>query len=328
MSNIVFEGPFGKYIQDFVQLKKAIGYKYDSEAIHLKRFDRFTLEKYPSVNSLTKKIVLDWCRKKSYESQANQCSRASIIRQFGMHMDSLKLDAYIIPKGYYPTEQQYIPYIYTQEELERFFAETDKCHYCSECPDRHLIMPIFFRMIYSCGLRVSEARLLKVNDVDLDKGILIINHSKKDKSRLVPMPDSLTKRCSDYAWKVHPFPDEKAYFFPAVDGSSMTITNVYHNFRRFLWHAGISHGGRGKGPRVHDFRHTYACHCLKRWVKQGKDLSAYLPILKTYMGHDRFEETAYYLRMTADVFPEITIRLEGKYPDLIPKLEGGADETN
>ena len=328
MSNIVFEGPFGKYIQDFVQLKKAIGYKYDSEARHLKRFDRFTLEKYLSADSLTKEIVLGWCRKQPYESQANQCSRASIIRQFGKYMDSLGLDAYIIPKGYYPTEEQYVPHIYTQDELERFFAETDKCHYCSECPNRHLIMPVFFRMIYTCGLRVSEARLLKVGDVDLDNGILIINHSKKDNSRLVPMSDSLTERCRDYDRKVHPFPDGKAYFFPVVDGNPMTITNVYHNFRRFLWHAGISHGGRGKGPRVHDFRHAYACHCLKRWVEQGKDLSAYLPIPKTYMGHDSFEETAYYLRMTADVFPDITIRLEGKYPDLIPELEGGSDETN
>ena len=76
------------------------------------------------------------------------------------------------------------------------------------------------------------------------------------------------------------------------------------------------------------FRHAYACHCLKRWVEQGKDLSAYLPILKTYMGHDSFSETAYYLRMTADVFPDITIRLEEKYPDLIPVLEGGAYETD
>jgi integrase len=182
-------------------------------------------------------------------------------------------------------------------------------------------------MIYTCGLRVSEARLLKVADVDLDNGILTINHSKKDKSRLVPMSDSLTKSCREYALKVHPFPDEKAYFFPAVDEKPMTITNVYHNFRRFLWHAGISHGGRGKGPRVHDFRHVYACHCLKGWVEQGKDLSVYLPILKTYLGHDSFDETAYYLRMTADVFPDITIRLEGKYPNLIPELEGDTDET-
>lgn len=328
MSNIVYEGPFGKYIQDFVQLKKAIGYKYDTEARHLKRFDEFTIDKYPLANRLSKEIVLDWGKKRSYEAQANQCSRASIIRQFGKYMDSLGLDAYIIPKGYYPTEEQYIPHIYTQGELERFFAETDKCHYCIACPDRHLIMPVFFRMIYSCGLRVSEARLLKVSDVELDNGILIINHSKKDNSRIVPMSESLTKRCRDYAQKVHPFWDGKAYFFPAPGGRPMSIQNVYHNFRKFLWRAGISHGGRGKGPRIHDFRHAHACHCLKRWVEQGKDLSAYLPILKAYMGHDSFEETAYYLRMTADIFPDIIIRLEGEYPDLIPGLEGVADETN
>ncbi|AQS59611.1 tyrosine-type recombinase/integrase [Desulforamulus ferrireducens] len=328
MSNFIYEGPFGKHIQDFVQLKKAIGYKYDTEARHLKRFDEFTIDKYPSADRLSKEIVLDWGKKRSYEAQANQCSRASIIRQFGKYMDSLGLDAYIIPKGYYPTEEQYIPHIYTPDELKRFFAETDKCHYCIECPDRHLIMPVFFRMIYSCGLRVSEARLLKVGDVDLDNGILIINHSKKDNSRLVPMSGTITKRCRDYARKVHPFTDKKAYFFPALGGRPMTIQNVYHNFRRFLWRAGISHGGRGKGPRIHDFRHTFACHCLKRWVEQGKELSAYLPILKAYMGHDSFEETAYYLRMTADVFPDITIRLEGKYPDLIPGLEGDADETD
>ena len=35
----------------------------------------------------------------------------------------------------------------------------------------------------------------------------------------------------------------------------LTLVNVYHNFRRFLWQARISHGGRGHGPRVHDLRH-------------------------------------------------------------------------
>ena len=84
--------------------------------------------------ALTKEIVLDWCSKKAYEAQANQLSRASIIRQFGKYLDSIGVKAYIIPKGYYPKEEQYIPYIYTVDELTRFFAETDKCQYCYECP--------------------------------------------------------------------------------------------------------------------------------------------------------------------------------------------------
>ncbi|WAG64519.1 tyrosine-type recombinase/integrase [Clostridium estertheticum] len=89
----------------------------------------------------------------------------------------------IILKNHFRSGERYIPYIYTDNELKRFFNETDKCYYCSECPHRHLILPIIFRMIYSCGLRVSEARLLKVEDVDLNSGILTINHSKKDNSR-------------------------------------------------------------------------------------------------------------------------------------------------
>ena len=107
----------------------------------------------------------------------------------------------------------------------------------------------------------------------------------------------------------------------------MTIGNVYKNFRKFLWRAGISQGGRGYGPRVHDFRHVYAVHCLKKWVEQEKDLTAYLPVLKTYMGHDSFQDTAYYLRLTADVFPNITLKLETHYPEIIPELGGSADET-
>lgn len=328
MNDFIYEGPFKKHILNHIKLKQAVGYKYHTEAGHLKRFDNFTLEKCPCATTLTKEIVLDWCTKKSYEAQANQCSRASIIRQLAKYMDSIGIQAYIIPKGYYPTEEQYMPYIYTTDELTRFFAETDKCSYCYEAPERHHIMPVYFRMIYMCGLRLSEARLLKVADVDLENGILSIHQSKNDISRQVPMSLSLLERCRHYSEKAHPYWGEKDYYFPALNGNPMTIGNVYKNFRKFLWRARISHGGRGNGPRIHDFRHTYAVHCLKKWTEQEKDLTAYLPVLKTYMGHDSFDETAYYLRLTADVFPNITLKLETCYSEMIPVLGDITDETN
>lgn len=327
MNKFIYEGPFKNHIQNHVALKRAVGYKYDTDAGHLKRFDRFTMEKYPCARALTKEMVLDWCAKKAYEVQANRYTRARTIRQFGKYLDSVGVEAYVLPKGYYPKGKQYVPHIYTTDELRGFFAETDKCRYCCECPYRHLIMPVLFRMIYLCGLRVSEARLLKVADVDLENQILTIHHAKKDNDRLVSMSDSLAKRCRLYSERVHPYATAEDYYFPALNGKPMTAGNVYKNFRRFLWQAGISHGGRGHGPRVHDFRHTHAVHCLKKWVDQGKDLMAYLPVLKTYMGHDSFEETAYYLHLTADVFPDLTLRLEKRYPGLIPELEGDTDET-
>jgi integrase/recombinase XerD len=106
MSNIIYVGPFKDHIQHYIELKKAIGYKYDTDASHLKRFARFTLEKYPETTVLTKELVLDWCRKKTYEAQATQCSRASLIRQFGKYLESVGVNAYIIPKGYYPSATQ------------------------------------------------------------------------------------------------------------------------------------------------------------------------------------------------------------------------------
>lgn len=327
MNKYIYYGPFKKYIQDFIKLKKSLGYKYHAESAHLKRFDTFTVEKYDSANALTKAIVMEWCSKKSYEKQENLCARASVIRQFAIYLDNIGVNGYIIPKNYFKSGEKYVPYIYTVDELKKFFRETDKCQYCSQCPYRHLYMPVLFRMIYSCGLRVSEARFLKVKDVDLNSGILTISHAKKDKSRLVPMTEELTKKCMLYSKEVHYYSDLERPYFPIINNNQISIGNIYKNFRKFLWKAGISHRGRGIGPRIHDFRHTFAVHCLKKWSLEGKDLMAYLPILRVYLGHDSFEETAYYLRLTADVFPEITLKLETAYPELIPVIEGGTNET-
>jgi len=328
MCEIEYAGPFRSDLKSHIELKQAIGCKYVTEAKHLKRFDHFTMEKYPFATRLTKEIVLDWCSKQPHEAQANQNTRASALRQFSKYLDVMGRNPYVLPKGFYPKEQQYVPYIFSMEELLHFFAQTDRCHFSSECPLRHLVMPVLFRMIYLCGLRVSEARLLKVGDVDLFSGVLSIHHSKKDNSRLVSMSGSLVKRCGEYSSKVHASSKEDDYYFPAPGGKPMTNTNVYHNFRRFLWSAGISHRGRGMGPRIYDFRHTYAVHCLKRWTEQGRDLAVYLPILSTYMGHDSFQDTAYYLRLTADVFPDITFKLQNRYPDVIPEPEGDICETD
>jgi integrase len=330
MTNPIYTGPLKNHLQNYLELNRAIGYKVSPTASHLKDFDNFVLEKYPEITGLTKEIVLEWCRKKTYETQATQYHRASFLRRFGTYLDSIGVKAYILPKKYYSVGKQYTPYIYTVAELKKFFAAIDQDQSrCSHVgPYRHQIMPVIFRMIYMCGLRSSEARLLKVADVDLERGILTINQSKNDNSRLVPMSDSLTERCRTYSKEVHLLSGAEDYYFPTLEGEPMKKWLLYQNFRKFLWDAGISHRGRGKGPRIHDFRHTYAVHCLKKWVEEEKDLTAYFPILKTYMGHHSFKETTYYLRMTADVFPHITLKLEAHYLDIIPQLEGDTnDET-
>ncbi|EQD29851.1 phage-specific integrase [mine drainage metagenome] len=313
-------------MSEFILLKRTVGNKYDSEVGVLKRFDRYLGKNYPTITGLPKEAVTGWCAKQPHEKPANQCSRASVIRQFAKYLDNTGHKAFVLPDNYYPSGPQYVPHIYTQDELQRFFAETDRCHFCYECPWRHLVMPVFFRLLFECGLRCSEARLLTVGDVDLDKGCLTVLESKNRNSRLVMVSTSMLKRLREYADAVHTFPDESAFFFSGSPGKPMTLGNVYKNFRRFLWQARIPH--TGAGPRVHDLRHAFAVYRLKAWSEEGKDLMAMLPVLKTYMGHNSFNETAYYLRMTADVFPDIRMKLEGTFGDIIPDLGGELYEAN
>lgn len=133
------------------------------------------------------------------------------------------------------------------------------------------------------------------------------------------MVESMTIRMRQYAKEVHPFPDQERYFFPAYGEKPMTIGNVYKNFRRFLWKAGISH--TGDGPRVHDFRHAFCVYRLKDWAEHDRDLMVLIPMMRIYLGHQTFNETAYYLRLTADVFPDIRLELERCYNDIIPEME-------
>ena len=178
-------------------------------------------------------------------------------------------------------------------------------------------------------MRISEALHLKVQDMELQSGILTIKDTKFNKDRLTPLSSELIDRCRAYMKQVHLFSDGSCYFFPSPSGQSMTQGNVYKNFRKFLWQARISHGGWDKGPRLHDFRHTFAVHCLRRWVLEGKDLTAYfLPVLKTYLGHHSFRDTSEYLRLTAELYPDITAKVEHTFGHVIPEMGVADYETD
>ena len=109
---------------------------------------------------------------------------------------------------------------------------------------------------------------------------------------------------------------------PSVWTREEVLKLLYSNFHRFLRKAGISYGGRGKGPRPYDFRHTFAVRTLKRMVLSGKDPETYHQALKTYMGHSFFKYTAYYLQLTKDMFPDIRQKIESRFQSLYERGEG------
>lgn len=319
MNNEIYSSVFKKEFQDLVDLKRALGFAYETEARAFHRIDSFFTKNRLSDKCVTKELCDLWCRKRSHESAASQAARISTLRVFCRYLDDIGFPAYIPPKGSSGKPARYDAHIYTDEELRKFFAAVDQSQSVpAECPYRSEVMPVFFRILYTSGMRVSELRLARVRDFNLDRGYINVHEAKNHKDRIVPLHPLLTARCLEMKRKIHVSSPEDEYFFMIRPGQPMPLVNVYRNFRRYLEKAGIPHTGRG--PRVHDFRHTYCVNLLRKWTDEGKDLMAYLPYMKTMLGHAGFEETAYYLKLTAERFPYIKECLKLSFPDLIKEV--------
>lgn len=306
-------------IHEFISLKRALGFKYESEEGILRRIDAYFTSANLTAREVSRELCEGWCRKQSHESPANHASRISVMRVFCRYLNDVGIPAYIPPGNLTTKRQKYDAHIYTTDELDRFFAAVDASKSLPlECPYRGLVMPIFFRILYTSGLRVSELRLARVKDIDLDEGYIFVKGGKNRKDRLVPIHPTLVSRCCELKKAIHKDSPDDEYFFMQYPGRAMTLVNVYRNFRRYLEKAGIPH--TGKGPRVHDFRHTYCVNLLLKWSSEGKDLMAYIPYMRTMLGHEGFEETAYYLKLTADAYPFIRECLEQAFPSIIEEV--------
>ena len=306
-------------IQGFVREREALGYHRRKEAACLKRFDRLCTEIGHHEVRLSRGLAMRWAEKKAYESDDAQGRRISLVRMLARYMVRSGHDAYIYPDHLgVRRSDTYQPYLFSEAELARFFTRVDRCLPLRSSPHRHLIFPLLYRMLYGCGLRVSEALHLTVGDFNAEEGILIIRNAKFHKDRMVPMSPSLTKRCRIYMEAMHPFGRPEHPFFPSPHGGGYPERTIYAYFRRFIWEAGISHGGRGKGPRVHDLRHTFAVHCLKRWVRNTVDLTVALPYLSAYLGHAGLKGTQHYLRLTAELYPNIVAAMDERFGHLVP----------
>lgn len=314
-----FTGVFAGLLERFVIYKQSLGFKYEAEADELTRFATFTKSFSLSKPVLTKEIVQTWCAKREHEGVRNNQRRACAVRQFALYLGSLGHEAYIPPPTTSTGRYTFIPYIFTHTEIERIFANSDRL-----CPRRNstiaYVIPVILRMLYSCGVRVSETVSLQNKHVDLREGILEIKNSKFGKDRLVPMSESTTEVCRRYYRTLHRYSSLAEHFFMQSSGRPVTRDNVYRRFREILWESGISHGGKGIGPRVHDLRHTFAVHALKRAVDRGIDIDCALPILSTYMGHASVTATEQYVRLTTDAFPEISAILDRTCGHVVPEV--------
>ena len=218
-----FFSPLGSCIENFIVQKRASGFPYKSAARILHHFDLLVSERFPNETTITKEICTAWLNYKPGEHQNGLLRRVTPVRQLAKHMAGFGYDAYIIP-SHIPNKQiKYQAHIYTDNELKAFFSAIDSCPRSPYSPTRMYVIPVIFRLLYCCGLRSSEARLLKKEDVDLASGKIVIRESKGWRARIVYMSDDLLDVFREYNSVMENMLPDRHAFFPNKDGNCFNL---------------------------------------------------------------------------------------------------------
>lgn len=289
-----------KDIEDYIEFKCSLGYSSSTYDAVLGRFDAFCSDGYPFGTTVTEEIVSAWIKKTPTENTNGHIRRMIALKGFLSFLSLRQPETYQIPDGVIGQYKPYLPYLYSNDELDAFFLAADTMPEHPVAKNREIITPVIFRMLFCCGLRPPEPLMLRRADVDLKSGTIYIADSKVHKDRIVPMAEDICSLCQKFDSILNDRLPDRDYFFQRPDGKHYDVMWLQRTFRACLKHSRLSFHDRS--PRVYDFRHNFATHVIRRWIRSEIDVGNMLPRLSTYMGHTSLEDTAYYIHLVPEHF--------------------------
>ena len=306
-------------MRTYIAYQEASGrWNESSYEVSLSLFDKYCAKQHPEAREVSQEMVDAWCGKRKTENNNSCRSRiypiVSFVRYLRLRGKTTVMDP-LIPRK---EPREYIPHAFTEEELRNFFAA------CDSIPDkpsieeqlsRRITVPVFFRLLYSSGIRTTEARQLKKGDVDLDHGVLNIQYSKGHDQHFVVLHESMLELMRQYDVAIGKQYPDREYFFPAraKNGGCHTRAWVQNNFRK-MW---FQYNGSYAVP--YEIRHNYAVENINSWTNEGFGFNKKLLYLSKSMGHSVIESTKYYYSLVpglAEIIEAITD--EG---EIIPEVD-------
>jgi integrase/recombinase XerD len=139
-----------------------------------------------------------------------------------------------------PRRARALPKVFSKEEVKKILNSTRNT--------KHMLL---LWLIYSCGLRRSEAINIRLKDLDRERGILNIREPKGMFDRIVPVPAMVWDKLDEYINGYRPV----FWLFEGQTGGKYSVESVYRVFKQALKTAGIK-----KDVGVHSLRHSYATH--------------------------------------------------------------------
>jgi site-specific recombinase XerD len=140
-------------------------------------------------------------------------------------------------------------------------------------------------LIYSCGLRRSEAINMRISDIDSQRMLIKIRGAKGKKDRYVQLAEGTLQLLRKYYIKEKP----KNYLFEGQQGEQYSSTSISNVLKNSAKKAGIK-----KRVYPHILRHSFATHHLE----QGTDLR----FIQEWLGHESSKTTEIYTHVSKTDF--------------------------
>lgn len=304
----------------YVSVRRTLGASFYEPSQALSHFVDFLESEH--AERITVDLALRWAMQPIGVERATWARRLSQVRGFARWMVAIDDRTEVPPKGLLSSRRRRsAPHIYTEQEIEQLLLQASHLH--SPTGMRSLTYGTLIGLLVSTGLRPSEAVSLDCQDVDLLNGILSIRNTKFGKSRFVPVHESTRVALANYAGErdricLHRATDA---FLVGEHGRRLNLGSARGMFIRMSCATGLratrSDGRSGHGPRLQDFRHTFATGRMLQWYREGRDVAQELPKLATYLGHVNVSLTYWYVQAVPELL-ELAARYLNK-----PRSVGG-----
>ena len=265
MNRPSFISAFAGEIDVFLDYRQATGICIDQDIQYLKKLDVFLeANKIPLVG-FDAGVSASWRSRRDDESHHGHYMRINFTKRF---FEFLFVKGYKVTllRDVRPPKSNFVPHIYTDDEIDRYFQAVDAYDFPGN-PKNKIQLPVLFRLIYRCGLRVTETLMIRIKDVDLEEGIIRLRITKGSNKRFAVLSGSMHTLLKEYADKTFYLLGEDDFIFSNRKGSALRCDWLEEVHSRLLCMAGIpSASAAGNTKRLHDWRHTYAVGAFKQMV--------------------------------------------------------------
>lgn len=316
----IFMGPMKTQLVDYAKESHAIGKDFKADIKILKSFDNFTIAKGYSQVGFTEDLYLQWEKYNSLGIKpVTLGTRINILKGFALYLQRNGYQTIVptSPKAAKFHRSVYVPYIFTLDELRRLITACDSMTSSHPWLNTPIVFPVILRVLIGCGTRIGETLSIRIENVDFEHGIITILNGKGGKDRLIGVSNDVLHSIRALCTRIHQG-EISGLIFTMADGKPYTCDCCYRNFRRQLWRAGIPHGGKDKGPRVHDLRHTFATLSFRQLVNSGLKLQTALKFLSVQLGHYDPVVTEKYVHHCPDLLPLLADSIEKIASRVIP----------